>query len=83
LQVQETLGPGREADRVLVQAQPCAAIVRIKAAVQAGFREGIDVGTELRVEKEREARVGEVVALRVDQARGGLVAITPPWVTTS
>ena len=64
--------PWRDPQRILIQSNLSAMIAGIKATVDPGLRKEINLRTELRIEKQREARIEKSVAAAVDQTGRGL-----------
>jgi len=50
-------------------------IAGIEAAIESRLREEINLRPELRVEKQRETRIEEIVDLRVDETRRRLLEV--------
>jgi hypothetical protein len=61
LQCKTTVLPRRDSKRILVQANLGAVIGRVEPAVDSRLREEINLRAELRVEKQRETWIEEIV----------------------
>src|SRR5438270_5197481 len=73
LQSEPSVIPWRDSKRVLFEPKLSAAIARVESAIEPRLREEINLRSVLRIEKERQARIKEVVDLAVDESGRGLV----------
>src|SRR3954468_17589710 len=67
--------PWGDSKRIFVQPNVGAVVGRIEAAIEPRLREEIHLRTRLRVQKQRETRIEQIVDFRVDEARRGLLEI--------
>src|SRR2546423_15367743 len=72
LQSKPSVVPRRNSKRVLIEPELSAAIARVESAIESRLREEINLRSILRIEKEREARIKEIVDLAVDESGRGL-----------
>src|SRR6478735_11514138 len=75
LQCETTVLPWGDSKRILVQANVGAVIARIEPPIQSRLREEIHLRTRLRVQKQRETRIEEIVDFRINEARRRLFEI--------
>src|SRR5262245_5306883 len=67
--------PRRNPKRVLIQTNLSAVIAGIKAAVDSGLRKEIKLRAELRIQKQREARIEKRVDVAVNETGRGLFEV--------
>src|SRR5215469_7592857 len=68
LQIEGAVIPGRKTKRIFIEAHLSAASCRIKPAIDPRLRKEINMRTVLRVEKERQAWIKEVIGSAVDES---------------
>src|SRR5207247_7904927 len=68
LQIETAIIPRRKAERIFIEANLSAVITGVEPTVEPRLSKEINLRPELRVEKEREARIEEIVDLAVDEA---------------
>src|ERR1700730_14430668 len=73
LQSQTAILPRRDAKRVFVEPEIGAVIARVEPAIKSRLHEEINLRPDLRVEKQRETRIEEIVDLRIDKTRRRLL----------
>src|SRR5437899_7525292 len=65
--------PRRNSKRIFVEPNLSAVIARIEPTIQSRLRKQINMRTKLRVEKQRQTGIEEIVDLAVDKARRWLL----------
>src|SRR5262245_1424864 len=75
LQRKTTILPWRESKRILIQANLSALVARIESTIASSLREEIHLRTGLRVQKQDDTWIEEIVLRRVDEAGRGLLEI--------
>src|ERR1700726_2498123 len=68
LEVETLIVPRRNTKRIFIEPNLGAVIARVKPAVQSRLPEKIDVRYKLRVKKDRQSRIEEIVDLAVNEA---------------
>src|SRR6476661_5414999 len=75
LQCETTVLPWGDSKRILVQANVGAVIARIESPIQSRLREEIHLRTGLRVQKQRETRIKQIIDFRINEPGRGLLEI--------
>src|SRR5437763_5095864 len=75
LQIETAIIPRRKAERIFIEANLSVVIARVEPTVQPRLSKEINLGPQLRIEKQRQTRIEEIVDLAVDETRRWLVEV--------
>src|SRR5262249_7125844 len=73
LDIQTSVFPRSNTKHILIQPHLCTSIGRVKAAIEPRLNKKIELRSVLRVEKQSEARIKEIVDLAVDESGRWLI----------